>query len=120
MQHPHRGILTHRIPVEGAGGLIYVLLPVLILAWVAPWLLLVLAAAGGLTALLLHRRGPCALTAQGGVAPGLLAIAALLYLAGAGTFLQPAVALCCGGGLLVACALHGRQPQPAALSIRRH
>jgi hypothetical protein len=119
MEYPHPGPNASRITLEGAGGFIYALTPVLILLFTAPLALAALLAAGALVAPLVHwgfsRRS--SITSLSGALPGLLLLGALALLLGQHPFFRPAALGCMVAGTLAAVAL-ARRPQAAAVSIR--
>jgi prepilin signal peptidase PulO-like enzyme (type II secretory pathway) len=121
--YPHRGPNISRIPLEGAGGFIYALTPVLILLLGAPLILAAAIAAGAVAAPLVHwqhRSHPRALAQMlGTVALFLLGLILTLQVGSHRTFRMLAVASVAGGiaaSVLIAwCS--GRVQHP---SIRDH
>jgi hypothetical protein len=119
MDYPHRGPNISRIRLEGAGGFIYALTPVLIALFVAPGALLAVVAAGALIAPFVHARlsRHQAPTRLGGAITGFATVMSLAFLLGDQWFFRAFVGFCVVSGFLLAFALHARV-RPS-LSIRR-
>lgn len=121
--YPHRGPNISRIPLEGGGGFIYALTPVLILLFTAPLALLGWVAAGAALAPLIHWRSRTrarSLTNLAGGLSGFLVGLALTLAVGNNHFFRVFALTCVAGGLLAAVVLHWRSSRVQHPSIRDH
>lgn len=106
--YPHRGPTISRIQLEGVGGFIYALTPVLILLFTAPFALLAWVAAGAALAPLIHWRSRTrarSLTNLAGGLAGFLVGLALTLATGNNRFFRLFALTCVAGGLLAAVVL---------------
>jgi hypothetical protein len=121
--YPHRGPNVSRIRLEGAGGFIYALTPVLILLFGAPLVLAGAIAAGAIIAPAIYWRThghPQSVTSLAGGASGfVLGMGLAIVLVAHPTFRVVALS-CVAGGMLAAGALHWRSMRMAHPSIRDH
>jgi peptidoglycan/LPS O-acetylase OafA/YrhL len=121
--YPHRGPNISRIRLEGAGGFIYALTPVLILLLGAPMLLAGLIAAGAAIAPLVywrhhsHPRPWAQLT--GTVVTFLVAVVFVLQVGNHRTFRVLAISCVCGG-ILASAFIAWRSGRVHHPSIRDH
>jgi uncharacterized membrane protein YfcA len=119
---PHPGPNISRIRLEGAGGFIYALTPLLILLFTAPLLLGGAVFAGALVAVALHwmwRRHPVRAGLVSAI-PSLLGILILAFVLGTHPLFRAFVCACTLGGLAVAVRLHHARRTGRELSIRRY
>ena len=120
--YPHRGPNMSRIQLEGAGGFIYALTPVLILLFGAPWLLAAFIAAGAAVAPLLywkHKTRQPSLTHLGGAVLGFVVGIGLALWLGTSSIFRVLVLICVSGGFLAAVAIHHQAAHVRHPSIRR-
>ena len=111
-----------RIQLEGAGGFIYALTPVLILLFGAPWLLAAFIAAGAAVAPLLywkHKTRQPSLTHLGGAVLGFVVGIGLALWLGTSSIFRVLVLICVSGGFLAAVAIHHQAGRVRHPSIRR-
>ena len=120
---PHRGPNASRIPVEGVGGFLFALTPLLVLLFGAPWLLVAWLGVGVVLAPFAYWRHHSAgrsLThftlGVSGIVFGLLA----LFVTVADPRMRLFAFLCVAGGLIGAVVRAARVAQVSHPSIRDH
>jgi hypothetical protein len=120
MDYPHRGPNLSRIKLEGAGGFIYALTPVLIALFGAPLALFAFLAAGAALAPLIHKRFEARSGDQAAGVGGFVLVMGLALLLGDNQLFRVVAAACLVLGATLAALLHAGRPDLRALSIRRY
>jgi hypothetical protein len=120
-QYPHPGPNISKFTLEGVGGFIYALTPVLILLFTAPWLLFLWIAIGAAVAPLIYWRTHSARRAAthlaGGIS-GFVATFGLLALVGDNPLFRLLAGACVAGGLAMAMWINWRSTHVSHPSIR--
>ena len=120
-EYPHRGPNISKFTLEGVGGFIYALTPVLILLFTAPWLLFIWVVVGAAVAPLIYWRthsARLAATHLAGGASGFLVTFALLTLVGDNPLFRLLAGGCVAAGLAMAMWLNWRHTTSTHPSIR--